>query len=141
MKDYKRKLVLFKPFDYEGIEKYLEEMAAEGWRVEKTEGLWRFKRSEPARVHYSVVFLPKNGQFDPEYDQNMEEFDDYCGASGWTRVCSNNRMHIYCSEEDDPTPIETDESLKLKCVKKSIVSMYVVPMLCWTGLIDRHDAG
>ena len=135
MKDYKRKLVLFKPFDYEGIEKYLEEMAAEGWRLEKMEGLWRFKRSEPARVHYSVVFLPKNGQFDPEYDQNMEEFDEYCGASGWTRVCSSNRMHIYCSEEDDPTPIETDESLKLKCVKKSIVSMYVVPMLCCTGLI------
>lgn len=141
MKDYKIKLLTYQPFDYDGIQSYLEKMAADGWRLESIGIFWRFRKADSAKVHYSVVFLPKASQYDPEETPVLQEFDDYCRETGWTRVCSRGKMHIYSSEEETPIPIETDESLKLENVSKSIVHSYVIPMLIIVACLSMGGSG
>lgn len=141
MKDYKIKLLTYQPFDYDGIQSYLEKMAADGWRLENIGIFWRFRKADPARAHYSVVFLPKASQYDPEKSPVLQEFDDYCRETGWTRVCSRDKIHIYSSEEENPIPIETDESLKLENVSKSIVRSYVIPMLIIVACLSISGSG
>ena len=48
---YKRELMTYLLFDYEGIEEHLEKMAAKGWFLE-TPGntIWKYREGEPAKV-------------------------------------------------------------------------------------------
>lgn len=135
MKEYKRKFVTYQPFDYEGIQEYLERMAADGWRLVSIGTLWTFKRSDPASIHYTAAYLPRTSQYDPDNNPAISEFDDYCLETGWTRVCSSGNMHIYCSAEENPVPIDTDESIKLDNVRKSAVRSFVLPMLIMVGCL------
>ena len=113
MKKHKRIPVTYQYFDYEGIQAYLERMASDGWRLVSIGTLWTFRRAEPSRVHYTVVYLPRTSQYDPVNSPTITEFDDYCRETGWFRVCSSGKMHVYCSEDENPVPIDTDESIKL----------------------------
>lgn len=135
MKEYKRKFVTYQPFDYEGIQEYLERMAADGWRLVSIGTLWTFKRLDPASIHYTAAYLPRTSQYDPDNNPAISEFDDYCLETGWTRVCSSGNMHIYCSAEENPVPIDTDESIKLDNVRKSAVRSFVLPMLIMVGCL------
>ena len=60
MKDSKRCFVLFSFYDRTGIENYLEKQAENGWMLDKITALgWQFKRMEPKKVHFSVVYFTK----------------------------------------------------------------------------------
>ena len=136
MKKHKRIPVTYQYFDYEGIQAYLERMASDGWRLESIGTLWTFRRAEPARAHYTVVYLPRTSQYDPVNSPTITEFDDYCRETGWFRVCSSGKMHVYCSEDENPVPIDTDESIKLENVRKSAVRSFVLPMILMVGCLS-----
>jgi len=142
MKDTKRTIVLLQPFDYEGIEAYLEKKAREGWQLDSIGSLmWKFRRAESADSHYSVVFIPKTSAYDPQENETLKEFEEYCNESGWHRVDSSGKMHIFRSDEDDPTPIETDERIKLNNVKNSMITSYLMQLAIISILLFMMDGG
>ncbi|MBQ3490682.1 MAG: DUF2812 domain-containing protein, partial [Clostridia bacterium] len=48
MKDTKKKIEFFTFYDKTGIEKHLEQMASEGWLLEKMSAFrWTYRRIEP----------------------------------------------------------------------------------------------
>lgn len=142
MKDTKRTIVLLQPFDYEGIESYLEKKAREGWQLDSLGSfMWKFRRAEPVDSHYTVVFIPKTSAYDPEESETLKEFEEYCSESGWHRVDSSGKMHIFRSDEDDPTPIETDERIKLNNVKNSMLTSYILPLAIISIFIFMMNGG
>ena len=90
MKETKRVLMQYQPYDFTGMENRLEKLAKEGWQLDKTgTWTWKFKKDIPKATRYQVVYLPKASMFDPETDESRGEFDEYCKTSGWEYSSSN----------------------------------------------------
>ncbi len=114
-------------FDYAGVEKHLVKMAAKGWRLVDIEfGTWTYERMEPAKIRYSVTYIPTVSAFDPAKTAEKDRMDEYCKIAGWEKVADWNQMQIYCSEDPEAVDIETDESVRLEAIRKSMRKTFLV---------------
>lgn len=108
-------------YDYRHVEEHLSAMAAKGWRLESVGSrLWKYRRAEPARVHYAVAYIQDASQFNPEPTESQQTLEELCAAVGWEKVCDWFQMQIYCSEAEDPIPLETEETVRLEAVHRSM---------------------
>ena len=141
---YKRELMTYLLFDYEGIEEHLEKMASRGWYLE-TPGntIWKYWEGEPAEVKYAVTYVPQASQFDPEPIEEQRTLEEFCREAGWEKVGDFLQAQIYMNRRPNPVPIETEEEVRLdvirKAMKKSFVPAHVVLVLLmlfnlWIGL-------
>lgn len=133
MKNTKRCFVLFSFYDHTGIEAYLERQAENGWMLDKTSAFgWRFRRIEPEKINFSVVYFSKASAFDPEPSEGQLCFQDFCEHTGWKLAASNAQMQIFYNEADNPTPISTDAAMEVAAVhesaKKSFLPGYYLLM-------------
>lgn len=62
----KRELNLYAFYDHTGLERHLEKMAANGWMLESV-GTYalRYRRCEPKKLRFAVVYYPKTTAFVP----------------------------------------------------------------------------
>ena len=105
----------FDLYDTSKTEALLEKQAENGWLLyEYTGEYWKFRKSEPQKLQYSVAFIS-----DPSGDK-VEEFRQYCAKGGWQSVTGCGHTHIFCSELDNPVPIETDPVLALETIHKLV---------------------
>ena len=130
-----RELNLYSYYDHAGIARHLEDMARQGWQLEKAGStFYTYHRCDPAELHYAVVYFPKASQFDPEPPAEQREFWELCKATGWELVTSRYQMQIFCNPAKDPTPIETDPVVQVENVraamKKGAVRGNWVLLLC-----------
>lgn len=135
MKDSKRCFLFFSFYDRTGIENYLEKQAENGWLLDKISPLgWQFKRIEPKKIHFSVVYFAKASAFDPEPSEAQLTFQDFCEHTGWHPAASNAQMQIFYNDDEQPTPIETDALLEVEAihasVKKSLLPGYYLLAGC-----------
>lgn len=122
MKNQKHRLARFAPFDFQGAEKHLSAMAAKGWRLEKAGGsLWTYRRAEPASLHCAVTCPPEGEGDTPD----RLFFQDLCASAGWEKAADWAGMQIYTSEQEAPTPLETDPGLFLERVHRAMKSGYL----------------
>lgn len=107
------KLILFKDHECKALEEYLEEKALKGWMIEDIVcGFLIFKKSKPQKCKFAVdIFTGKD----------KDEYIEYCEAGGWKHLFQHNKYLIFYSEDETITPIQTDEEMVLKKVKKSIL--------------------
>lgn len=121
MKDTKREIPLYSAYSYTAIQRRLEKRAREGWRLIKVDkGIWLYRRMEPKELHYAVVYFPDSSQFDPGPTEGQQTFRDYCLAAGWEPVTDWGQMQIYCSPLPDPVPIETEPSIQLATIHRTM---------------------
>jgi len=121
MAKYKYQIGTFNLFDYVGVERHLEKMAAKGWQFDSIGSFgWKYKKVEPAQLKYSVTYIPEASDFDPEPLEKQKEIEAYCAEAGWKKVGSWMQMQIFCSENQEAVPIETDEELRLEVISKSM---------------------
>lgn len=122
--------------DIAAMERKLEKMAQRGWFLEKLTN-WGFKyvRSEPQAVRYSITYFPGASVFDPRLSDEQMTYADYCQAAGWELVSSWGPLQIFRSTRPDPIPIETDEEAKLQAIHKSMlktsVLSYALLLVVW----------
>lgn len=58
---------LYSYYDHAGIVRHLEDMARQGWQLEKAGSVfWTYRRCKPTELRYAVVYFSKASQFDPE---------------------------------------------------------------------------
>lgn len=127
MGDFKYQLSMYNLFDYTGVEKHLEKMAAKGWRFTSIGNFfWIYRRTEPAKLKYSVTYVPEASQFDPKPLEKQKDMEAYCEEAGWKKVDNWMQMQIFCSENPDAVPIETDEGLRLEAIHKSMKKNFVL---------------
>ncbi len=121
MDKYKYQLSTFNLFDYAGVERHLEKMAAKGWKFDSVGSFfWKYKKAEPATLKYSVTYIPEVSEFDPEPLEKQKDIEAYCEEAGWKKAGNWLQMQIFCSENPDAVPIETDEELRLGFIGKSM---------------------
>ena len=139
MKNTKRCFAFFSFYDCTEIEEFLEKQAEKGWMLDKSSSFgWHFHRIEPRKMHFSVVYFAKASVFDPEPSKAQLVFHDFCEHTGWKLAASNAQMQIFYNEAPNPTPIETDATLKVSAIhasaKKSHLSSYY--LLAGMGILQ-----
>ena len=132
MRNTKREFCSYLIFDYRGVEAHLSKMAARGWRLEKIgPWFWTYRRAEPAQVAYAVTYLPSVSQFSPEPSADRENLEELCAAAGWEPVAEWVQMQVFANERPDPVPLETEESVRLEVVHRSMKKNF----LPWTMVV------
>lgn len=117
----KQEINLYSYYDHAGIVRHLEDMARQGWQLEKAGSVfWTYRRCKPAELRYAVVYFSKASQFDPEPPAEQREFWELCKATGWELVSSRYQMQIFCNPAADPTPIETDPVVQVENVRAAM---------------------
>ena len=116
-------------YDRTGICRMLEKKAEQGWLLEKI-GIfcWKYRRIQPKKLHFAVTYSPNVSAYDPEDSERELDFREFCARDGWIYAASSNQMQIFYSEKKDPVPLDTDPSLELnnihKSMKKSMLPVY-----------------
>lgn len=151
MRTVKYRMELFSLFDYQTIQQHLSRMEETGWRLEKTGvWFWKYSRCEPAKTAYEVTYLPEASAYEPLPLEKQADLADYCAAFGWELVADINQLQIFRNSSAHPTPIETDEALRLKMIRKSMRRDFVpvrlfllVFLFAMTGMLSafysRHS--
>ncbi len=111
---------------YEIIEEKLEEYALKGLFLEKIgTTFWYFKKDTPKKLHYTVTYFTEASYFNPTTTVNQNTYHEIAKQAGWNFVCELHQMQVFCSDQDNPVPFETDEIEKLtnihKCMKKNFL--------------------
>jgi len=133
MKEIKRCFCNFSPYDQTAIQEKLENMAEKGWMLEKTGSfLWTYKRMEPKKLRFSVTYFPDASDFDPGPTDDELTKMDYCLQDGWTPVTSWGVMQIFCNENPDAVPIETEPVAQVENICRSMKKNVLFPqaVLC-----------
>lgn len=126
MKNKKYIFAAFSFYDYTGIEKHLEEMAAKGWLINKISGLFFvFKKIQPTKMKFSVHYFSKSSEFDPGLNKDEMTFHEFCEHTGWKLACSRAQLHIFYNENENAVPIETDPIMKIESMHKAIRKSYL----------------
>ncbi|WP_411170265.1 DUF2812 domain-containing protein [Clostridium sp. MB05] len=95
-------IIDFVPYEYKKLQRYLEEMALKGWKLEGAFGkFFKFKRIDPMKIKYyvdvvnGITFLDgKNSNISLEH---RKKFNNY----GWNFVCEIEKVQIFCSEDPE----------------------------------------
>lgn len=126
MAKVKYRLNNFVMFEYRNVEEYLAKMAAKGWRLEKCGGwFWKYRRAEPKAVSYAVTYVPQASYYDPGPTPEQVALEEFCDEAGWEKVGDWAQAQIYCNERPDPVPLETEESVRLDIIKKSMKKSFL----------------
>ena len=126
MKETKRTIRYFKFYNRKGMQAYLEEMAAKGWLLTKvTELFWQFRRIEPAKLHFSVVYFPQASIYDAEASEKQEQFHELCEHTGWKLAASDAQLQFFYNDADSPVPIETDAVFEVENIHKAVKKRFL----------------
>ena len=107
------KLITIREHECNALEKYLEEKALEGWMIQDIIcGFLIFKKKEPQKCKFAVDIFTEN---------EKDEYIEYCEAAGWKHLFRHNKYFIFYTKDQGITPIQTDEEIVLKKVRKSIL--------------------
>ena len=113
-------------YDYTGVERHLSAMAAKGWRLESVgNDLWKYRRAEPAKLTYAVTYAPDASEWNLQPTERQQMLTDYCAEAGWQKVTDWLQMQIFCTAEEDPIPLETDEALRLEITREAMWSKFL----------------
>ena len=117
----KQEINLYSYYDHAGIVRHLEDMARQGWQLEKAGSVfWTYRRCKPTELRYAVVYFSKASQFDPEPPAEQREFWELCKATGWELVTNRYQMQIFRNPAPDAIPIETDPVVQVENVRAAM---------------------
>lgn len=130
MKETKKILCHFSFYDQVRIQEKLEEMAEQGWMVDKPGNFtWTFKRMEPKKLRFSVTYFPSASEFDPGPTDGELTKLDFCAQDGWVLAVKWGVMQIFYNENENAVPIETEPMAQVENVKKSMRKNVLFPHL------------
>ncbi len=130
MREYRNFLARFALYDKTGICKYLEKKAAKGWMlVEMGLFFWKFKRIEPQKLKFSVVYFKNASEYDPRLTESQLRFQEYCEYTGWEFAASRAQTLVYYSENENAVPLETDAVVEVKSVHSVMWRRWLLPYL------------
>ena len=126
MRNMKYRWNTFCLYDYRGVEEHLSSMAAQGWRLVKVGNtLWKYRRADPAEVRYAVTYSDSASQFNPEPTEGQQSLAELCAAAGWEKVSDWAQMQIFSTADPAAVPLETDETLRLEGIHRSMKKSFL----------------
>ena len=135
MKEIKRCFCSFSFYDQQAIQEKLEEMAEKGWMLEKPRSfMWTYKRAEAKKLRFSVTYFPSASDFDPGPTDGELTKIDYCRQDGWNLVTSWGVMQIFCNEDLNAVPIETEPVMQVENICRSMKKNVLFPQAVLGGM-------
>ena len=134
MSTVKRTLVNVSFYDPEAIQRKLEQMAAQGWMIQKVGNLfWTYTKIPPQKLRFAVTYFPGASEFDPKPSEKQLEKEELCAQDGWRLVLRWDVMQIFCTDREDAVPIDTDpvpqvDNIHRTMQKKVLVSQLVMAL-------------
>lgn len=123
------RLESFTFYDTDSIAAHLSQMAEEGWALTSVgRYLWKYTAIEPEKRTYGITFFPDVSAFDTEPSEAQEDFIAYCEEAGWHYVTQWQQMQIFYTTEENPIPLETDETLRLETTHRAMRKNYLPGM-------------
>lgn len=80
---------------------------------------WHYRKLQPQNLQYTVTYFPSASIFDVEPSAAQQTYCDFCAKDGWQLVATSGVMQVFCNENPDAVPIETDEQQKLDIIKSA----------------------
>lgn len=106
------------------MERHLEEMAQQGWMVERMDSLWWvYRRCEKRRAHVAVSYDIQSSIFDPEGVEGERE--ELCRYAGWQLAASTEKVKVFYNWEENPLPMETDPRIEVESVHRGVKSLFL----------------
>jgi Protein of unknown function (DUF2812). len=105
MRELKRAFRLFWAWEDEKEERWLEEMARDGWRLVSGPVMYKFERSAPAEVRYRLDYPPQ--------DKNLQDYVRLCNDAGWERVLQFSGWQYFRTSRADAPEIYTDKASRI----------------------------
>lgn len=105
------------PYDIEGIQTWLEDMAREGWILQKSGyglGTFTFNRGAPIQCRYRLEVIFEGKKDYRERAEYLEMLKDL----GWELITDYNGFEIFRTENMDATEISTDPVIQATTLKK-----------------------
>lgn len=141
--NHKWTLFIFSRGDFKTLERYLNEQAEQGWELEKTGIVAKWKRAERNDLTYCVDLAK------PRQDrQDRKEYADFCREGGWELTAFVGNMYVFKSRPGErPIPIQTDPELEKKnynryYIRNSILSVVLLAAyLCFFSLLGADALG
>lgn len=124
-------------YDVEKIESWLQDMAREGWLLEKDGdifGLLSFLKAPPQAVRYRLEPKKQGDGFGDVPDSEVQEL---CAEYGWEYVDSYGDFFIYRSARADAREMNTDlqvQAAALKAGKRSSTASMVLEGILWFSI-------
>ena len=120
------KIFIFKLYELTAVEEYLEEMAMQGWMIEKIKfPFFTFRKIEPKKLTFAVDIFMKIPSYDAVNKETIAEYIVYSRAPDWMPVLNNDKIQVFCSENEDKLSINTDPKTKLKAVIKAMIPSFL----------------
>jgi len=108
-------------YDQLAIQEKLEDLARRGWMLKQPGSLfWTFERMEPKQLRFAVTYFPGASEFDPGPTVGELTKMDFCAEDGWQFVAKWGAMQVFCSEDPDAVPIETDPVAQVANVRRTM---------------------
>lgn len=125
-REIKRQVSWFQVDDTDAMARHMEKMAEKGWLLDEVDNwFWHFRRSDPVKVKYAVTYFPDASVFDPAMPEGQETYADYCAAAGWELAAAYGPVQYFRAARENPLPIETDETVKLDAVRRTMRKTFV----------------
>lgn len=123
--------------DIEAMQTWLEDMSLEGYLLKgcsKVRHTFEFYKIEPLQTRYRLT--PVSDKIEEWNLRPNEEFVSITDAFGWEHVCSNYRLHIFRSYDEDAREIHTDPSVQAQAIRqlswriiKTTLTWLVIPLV------------
>ncbi len=121
MKTTKKEMRMFSFFDYDGMAKHFEDMAAKGWMLDKvTRNNFVYRKADPQKVKFAVTYYADASDFDRHITDGQMDLNEFCRVAGWQFIGSIAQMHIYCNFNENPLPLETDPVVQVANVHNAM---------------------
>lgn len=101
MSEFKRVFRLYWAWEDEKEERWLEQMASQGWHLVSGPLLYKFARGVPAQVRYRLDYPPQ--------DQNLQEYLRLCSDAGWERAMEFSGWQYFRTASPTAPEIYTDK--------------------------------
>lgn len=104
------------------FEKWYEDMAKEGWQIEKIilPFIHKFKKAEPENVRYKISIAPNEGSFSAFSKDELRDFDKMAEDYGWHLVDRTFNMNIYKLDEGSQDSLYNDGKEEIEILNKGV---------------------
>lgn len=135
----KKKLVFwgFFSLDYKAMEEYLEQMAKQGWMLEKVGKITaKFRGIKPQPLKFYIDVFKEGGPLTPENTEEALEYRNLCRESGWNYITSMDHLQFfYAKAGSSPVPIQTDQALEQNIIRTTLWKHELFSVLIALGII------
>ena len=136
MKENKRCLANFSFYDQPAIQKTLEDMAAQGWMLQKTgRFFWTYRQIPPQKLRFAVTYFPDASDFDPAPTDEQLTKEEFCAMDGWQLAARFGSMQIFYSAQPDIVSIETDPLTQVENIHCAMKKAVLFPQLISLALV------